>query len=124
MAISLVSSPHGSSQGAGEIIAAIILMPIIMLIIGACLGGSIVTVTKATFRAIFKMLSRTDENTGCFVMFLVIFTVGGPIMIALACSCPIVTVVRFFMQKGDMAKGDARIEECNRALAALQNTMK
>jgi len=117
----------GIAHGAGEVIAAILLMPIIALIMGACIGGSIVTVLIGAFRVLRKIISifiPGDTGTGWFVAIIAIVMIGAPVAAVLAAAAPVVTIVRFFKQKKEMEKGDMMIEECNRALAALQSTTK
>ena len=118
-AISIVSRRYGPPQSAGDIIAMFTVIPVIFLLMSACIGSSIVTVLMGIFRAVKKTIPFLFTGTGLFVGIIAIATIGTPIVVALAAATPIVTTVRFFRQKKQMAKGDAMIEESNRALAAL-----
>jgi len=122
MTINYISKTRGTSQDAGETIAIIILMPIIMLVLGTGLGGSLVTIVKATYRVVVKACSSIPHAG--FIMVLVTLAALPVILGAFFIIAPVVTLVRFFLQKRPISKGNVMVEECERALATVQSTMK
>ena len=118
LGISSTTSVRGGSIG--ESLVLILLAFIIMPVWGFALGGSFVTVVKAVIRMVIKVFSFLNIEGAGFFIFLVTLGAIGPVLGGLSIVAPIVTGVRFFMQKKAMEKGDAMIEECKRALAQLQ----
>jgi len=120
-----IAAGVGTAADAGVLgaIGVIILAPIW----GLCLGGSLVAVVKAVYvfiASFFKNKSDDDKGAGCLVAFIVIGTAIAPIMIVMTFICPIVTGIRFFKQKKQMAEADTMIEDCEDTLAKLRDYHK